>query len=120
MQRISRAPELSATLSLDSCWIIALFRLLQYLDQAPALRLRQWPGLDHADDVALARLVALVVGVQGARAAHDLLVGRVAARRVDPHRDRFLAFVGDDDPLPHLGRIGIPLSSGRPGSGGLL
>src|SRR5680860_1199353 len=120
MQRISRAPELSATFSLDSCWIIALLRLLQDLDQAPALRLRKGSGLDHADRVALAGLVALVVRMQRARTAHDLLVGRVAPRRVNPHRDRFLAFVGDDDPLPHLGGVGVMLGHRRPRPGALL
>src|SRR5215467_9528164 len=104
MQRISLAPELSATFSLDSCWItVASLRLLEDLDQAPALCLRKRPRLDHAYGVALAGLIALVVRVEGPRAADDLLVGRVAADDVDPHGDRFLALVGDDDPLPDLG-----------------
>src|SRR5262245_1703055 len=108
MQRISLAPELSATLSLDSCWIIlASLRLLEDLDQAPALALRERPGLDHAHRVALAGLVALIVGVQRPRAADDLLVGRVPADDVDPDGDRFLPLVGDDDPLADLGRVGL-------------
>src|SRR6185295_14307003 len=106
MQRISLAPELSATFSLDSCWIkVASLGLLENLDQAPALGLRQRPGLDDADGVALAGLVALIVCVQGPRAADDLLVGRVTAHDVDPDGDRFLALVGDDDPLADLGRV---------------
>src|SRR6187551_811137 len=120
MQRISRAPELSATLSLDSCWIIALLRLLQYLDQAPALRLRKRPRLDDPNDVALARLISLVVSVQGAGAAHDLLVSRVAPRRVDPDRDRFLTLVGDHDALSHLGGVGVMYSRRSSGSRSLL
>src|SRR5215203_2845101 len=115
MQRISRAPELSATLSLDSCWIIALPRLLHHVDQAPALGLGERPGLDHADHVALARLVALVVRVQLGRAADDLLVGPVPAGGVDADGDRFVALAGDDDSLPHLGRIRLAL--GRRGAG---
>src|SRR5215203_426104 len=115
MQRISRAPELSATLSLDSCWIIALPRLLHHVDQAPALGLGERPGLDHADDVAFARLVALVVRVQLGRAADDLLVGPVPAGGVDADGDRFVALAGDDDSLPHLGRIRLAL--GRRGAG---
>src|SRR5262249_44619782 len=142
MQRISRAPELSATLSRDSCWITkwppavprarggAAGRAGQgrrvqplavpeanprtpiqrrhatsavgawggrrssgsrhTLDQAPALGLGQRPGLDDADGVALARLVALVMGMKGPRATHHLLVSRVPASDVDPHGDRFL------------------------------
>src|SRR5215218_938833 len=115
MQRISRAPELSATLSLDSCWIIALPRLLHHVDQAPALGLGERPGLDHADHVALAGLVALVVRVQLGRAADDLLVSAVAAGDVDANGDRLVALAGDDDPLPHLGRVGLLL--GRLGAG---
>src|ERR1700754_2690086 len=109
MQRISRAPELSATLSLDSCWIISLPRLLDHVDQAPALGLGQGAGLDDADDVALAGLVALVVRVQRARLADDLLVSAVAAGDFDLHRDRLVALVGDDDALPHLRRVGVAL-----------
>src|SRR5689334_10039738 len=115
MQRISRAPELSATLSLDSCWIIALPRLLHDVDQAPALGLRERTGLDHADHVALAGLVALVVRVQLGRGADDLLVGAVTAGDVDADGDRFVALAGDDDPLAHLGGVGLTL--GRRGAG---
>src|SRR6476659_4920289 len=119
MQRISRAPELSATLSLDSCWIIALPRLLHDVDQAPALGLRQRPGLDHADHVALAGLVALVVSVQLGRAANDLLVGAVTTGDVDADGDRFVALAGDDDPLPHLGSVGLLLGRRSAGAGGM-
>src|SRR3954447_15469405 len=119
MQRISRAPELSATLSLDSCWIIALPRLLHHVDQAPALGLGERPGLDHADHVALAGLVALVVGVQLGRAADDLLVGAVTPGDVDADGDRLVALAGDDDPLPHLGRVRLALGRRRAGAGGV-
>src|SRR5689334_15331999 len=120
MQRISRAPELSATLSLDSCWIIALPRLLHHVDQAPALGLGERPGLDHADHVALAGLVALVVSVQLGRAADNLLVGAVTAGDVDADGDRLVALAGDDDPLPHLGRVGVLLGRGGAGAGAAL
>src|SRR5215204_5972023 len=121
MQRISRAPELSATFSLDSCWImLALLGLLDDVDQAPALRLRKRAGLDDADHIALAGLVALVVRVQRPRAAHDLLVSRVAADDVDPHRDRFLALVGDDHALADLGRVGVALRRRRSRAGLVL
>src|SRR5215203_3009310 len=120
MQRISRAPELSATLSLDSCWIIALPRLLHHVDQAPALGLGERPGLDHADHVALAGLVALVVGVQLGRAADDLLVSAVTAGDVDADGDRLVPLAGDDDPLPHFGGVGVALCRRRAGAGSAL
>src|SRR4051794_16970163 len=107
MQRISRAPELSATLSLVSCWIIQapLPGLLDHFQQPPALRPRERPRLDDPHDVALAGLVLLVVRAQGARAADDLLVGRMAAGDIDSHRDRLLRLVGDDDALADLRRV---------------
>src|SRR6478672_9275840 len=119
MQRISRAPELSATFSLDSCWIISLPRLLHHVDQAPALGLRQRPGLDHADHVALAGLIALVVSVKLGRAADDLLVSAVTAGDVDADRDRFVALAGDDDPLTDLGGVGLLLGRRGAGAGGV-
>src|SRR5262249_15018440 len=119
MQRISLAPELSATFSLDSCWItVASLRLLEDLDQAPALGLRERPGLNEADGVPLAGLGARVVRMKRPRAADDLLVGRVAADDVDADGDRFLALVGDDDALPDLGGIGVVLGGGGAGAGG--
>src|SRR6476620_6008731 len=118
MQRISRAPELSATLSLDSCWIIALPRLLHYVDQAPALGLGERPRLDDPNHVALAGLVALVVRVQLGRAAHDLLVSAVTAGDVDADRDRFVALAGDDDPLTDLGGVRLALRRRGAGPGG--
>src|SRR5688500_4708755 len=118
MQRISRAPELSATLSFDSCWIIAppppSLRLLEDLDQAPALPARDRPRLDDPDEVALARLVPLVVGMQRVRAAHDLLVHRVAPGDVDPDRDRLVGLVRDDGALAHLAGDGPALRRRRP------
>src|SRR3954447_5087898 len=120
MQRISLAPELSATFSLDSCWLIASppLRLLDDLDQAPALALRERPRLHHPHHVAGAGLVALVVGVEGPRSADHLLVGGMAADDVDLDGDRFLALVGDDDALADLGSIGIAL--GDRGAGAAL
>src|SRR6201994_4209263 len=120
MQSSSRAPELSATLSRDSCWIIELPRLLDDVDETPALGLRQRAGLDDAHDVALAGLVALVVRVQRARAADDLLVGRVPAGDVDADGDRLVAFVGDDDALAFLGGDRLALDRRRAGAGLVL
>src|SRR4051812_11633816 len=98
MQSSSRAPVLSATLSLDSCWIMPpLPRLLDDLREAPVLGLRERPRLDDADDVARACLVPLVVRVELHRAPDDLLVLRVQLDHVDLDDDRLVALVRDDD-----------------------
>src|SRR5918995_948622 len=100
MQRISRAPVLSATRSLDSCWITdrhlpkrscelcgrrRSLSCLHDLGQAPVLRLRDRTSLDDLDDLDDDRLVALVRNdraetllaaaelVLGLREAHDRL-----------------------------------------------
>src|SRR4051794_39874511 len=108
MHSNSRAPVLSATLSLDSCWIIGRSRplpgLLQDLDQAPALRARQRPALDDAHHVALIRLVALVVSVQRVRLAHDLFVPPVPPDALESDCDRLLALARDDNSLTDLPR----------------
>src|ERR1700761_4724859 len=117
MQSSSRAPELSATLRRDSCWIICLPRLLDDVDQTPTLGLRKGAGLDDPDHVALAGLVALIVSVQRARAADDLLVGRVTTGDVDADGDRLVAFVGDDDALADLGGDRLALGGRRTGAG---
>src|SRR5215208_4652441 len=119
MQRISRAPELSATLSLDSCWIIAAssLRLLEDLHQAPALRPRQRAGLNDPDQIALASLVAGVVGVQGARLAHDLLVLGMAAGDLDLDGDRLVGLARDHAALPRLAARGAALGGRGTGAG---
>src|SRR5262249_20963257 len=96
---------------------LALPRLLDHVDQAPALGLGQGPGLDDPDDIALAGLVALVVSVQRARAADDLLVSRVTAGDVDADGDRLVALAGDDDALANLRRVGLVLGRGGAGAG---
>src|SRR3954447_22375915 len=104
MQRISRAPVLSATFRRVSFWITArLLRLLEDVDEAPALGARHRAALDHAHGVARARVVALVVGVELRRGAQDLPVAPVAAGGVDAHDDRLVGLVRDDDALAHLG-----------------
>src|SRR5919197_1137836 len=126
MQRISRAPVLSATRSRDSCWITdgllsygprpsgpdtsdrwSSFSNLDDLGEPPVLRLRERPRLDYADDVADLRLVPLVVRVELHRAPDHLLVARVGARRFDADDDRLVHRRRDDDaaallPLPAL------------------
>src|SRR5215210_9495343 len=98
MQSSSRAPVLSATLSLDSCWITRpSSRFLHDLGQAPVLRLGKRARLDDPDDIAGAGLVALVVRVELDRAPDDLLVLRVQLDHVDLDDDRLVALVRDDD-----------------------
>src|SRR2546430_1800144 len=106
MTRISRAPVLSATRSRGSFWIIARSRRslgpLHDFDQSPALQPREWPALAHDHGVADARVVCLVMSMQHARGADDLLVAPVAPRHVDPHRDRLVGLIGDDHALARL------------------
>src|SRR5205085_1971351 len=100
MQRISRAPVLSAILRRDSCWIIESPRSpggLHDLGQAPALRLGQRTRLDDADDVADLRLVLLVVRVELDAAPDDLLVALVRADQLDLDDDRLVHRARDDD-----------------------
>src|ERR671937_990688 len=128
MQRISRAPELSATLSLVSCWITSGLHAacaaagsassgpLQDLEQAPALGPRKGPRLDHAHDVALLCRVRLVVGPQPAGAANHLLVGGMAADHGDLDRDRLVPADRDDRALANLLRPRLAGPGGRPGT----
>src|ERR1700750_2001652 len=122
MHRISRAPVLSATLSLVSFWITARppecqrsgsLRALQDLDQPPALRARHRPALDDPHEVALVRVVALVVGVQRARGPDDLAVAPVALGDVDADGDRLVRLVGHDLAHTHGGRAGAVLGRRR-------
>src|SRR3979490_2774036 len=98
MQRISLAPVLSATRSRVSAWIIgSSLRLLDDLDHAPALQLRQRARLHDAHHVADTGLVALVVDVQPRGGADDLVVLGVRLRRVDADRDGLVHRGRDDD-----------------------
>src|SRR5712692_9478043 len=109
MHRISLAPELSATRRRVSCWITASPRPLQDLEEPPALSARERARLLDADDVALAGLVLLVVGVQRVTAANDLLVDGVAPSALDAHGDRLVGPRGDDRPGSHLPGAAAPL-----------
>src|SRR5918992_2042414 len=111
MQRISRAPVLSATLKRVSCWIIqrASSRPLQDLDEPPTLRPAERPPLHHAHLVPSVSLVPLVVGVERRRRAHDLAVDAVWPLYVDPNRDRLVSAIRNDDTLANPG----PAAAGR-------
>src|SRR5215210_9530226 len=123
MQRISRAPGLSATRSLLSCWIM-LLGLLQHCGQAPVRRLAQRSRLDDADEVAHLGGVLLVVGMELRRAADDLLVARVRLDRVDLDHDRLVHRARNDDAAALLAPaalvLGRRLADDRAPFGGTL
>src|SRR5229473_7491145 len=96
MQRISLAPELSATLSRVSCWITCLLRLLHDLEHAPANLLRDGLRFGDADEVAHAALVLLVVNLELRAPLHRLAVEAVGLRRAHLHDDRLVHLVGND------------------------
>ena len=70
----------------------------------------------HSRTITVSPMLAsllLVVGVQRARGAHDLLVAAVAPGDVDPHGDRLVGLVGDDDALADLLGAGDVLARRR-------
>src|ERR1700730_3820341 len=102
MQRISLAPELSATLSLVSCWIIRLLRFLHDFEEAPALLLGDRARFCDADQVADAALVLLVVDLESGALADRLLVEPVRFGRADLDDDRLVHLVRDHRPEADL------------------
>src|ERR1700712_150639 len=92
----SLAPVLSATLTRDSCWIIGLLRLLEDLDEAPALRRGQRTGLADQHEVADTGGAGLVVDLDLAGTADDLAVQRVLHAVLDLDDDGLLHLVADD------------------------
>src|SRR5437763_10317466 len=117
MTRISRAPVLSATRRRVSFWIMRGFRCslgaLHHFNQPPALQPRERPALAHDHGVTDVRIVRLVVSVQRARGAHDLLVAPMAPSHVDAHGDRLVRLVRDDDALAGLLTAGAVLARWR-------
>src|ERR1700742_239464 len=109
MHSTSRAPELSATLSRVSCWIIwvprRLPRPLEHFDDPPALVARQRPGLLDAHAVALAHFVRLVVRVEPVRALEGLAVARVAHSVDDADDNRLVHLRRDDDAFSDLAGV---------------
>src|SRR6478735_2054855 len=77
-------------------------RLLEDLDDAPALRGGQRPGLHEEDAVADAGAVLLVVSLQLAGAADDLAVHRVLEAVLDGDDDGLVHLVADDESLAGL------------------
>src|SRR5687768_18557312 len=104
------APELSATLTIDSCWImgspssLSLACALDNLDHAPPLVLRQRAGLHNAHGVPGLRRVLLVVRFHPLRAGDHLPVDRVRHAAVDRHDHGLLHLVAHDRARSHLAR----------------
>src|SRR5947207_14753842 len=117
MTRSSFAPELSATFSRVSCWTMRLPGFLHDLEQAPALLLRDGPGLGDADEVAHAALVLLVVDLEPGALLHRLAVQAMSLGGADLDDDRLVHLVGDDGAQADL----APAARGRGGclSGGV-
>src|SRR5471030_3201611 len=101
MQRISRAPLLSATLRTDSCWIISA-RLLQNFRHAPARLFRDRAGLDDANAIADTARVLLVMHFEAPRVADDLLVERVRLEGLHHDDDGLLHLVAHDHAVARL------------------
>src|SRR5260370_33530173 len=99
MQRISLAPEWSATLSRVSCWITCLLRLLHDLEHAPANLLGDGLCFGDADEVAHAAFVLLVVHLELRTLLLRLAVEAVRLRRAPPGDGR-LGHLRVDDATP--------------------
>src|SRR5215472_4165037 len=118
MQNSFLAPLLSATSRTEVIWIMAYLSLtlragrvllvrdrcrpvLELLDHAPALRLRDRPRLADADDVACLaaeRVVHRVVLLE----IDELAIARVLHAAMDRHRHRLLSLRRNDDTLALL------------------
>src|SRR5947207_12760618 len=96
MTRSSFAPELSAPFSRVSCWTMGLPGFFHDLEQAPALLLRDGPGLGDADEVAHAALVLLVVDLEPGALLHGFAVQAVRPGRANLDDDLLVHLVGDD------------------------
>ena len=77
-------------------------QLFNDFDHAPALVLAEGAGLHHADGIADAALVVLVVRLELIRPADDLLIGLVRNVVSDGHDDGLVHLVGDDLANAHL------------------
>src|SRR6478735_8411718 len=84
-------------------------RLLEDLDDAPALRRGQRPGLHEEDAVADAGAVLLVVSLQLVRAANDLAVHRVLETVLDGDDDGLVHLVADDETFAGLAEPALVL-----------
>ena len=118
MQRISRAPVLSATRRRVSCWIIG-HRSRTSSRRQRLVRLSGRLSITRTVSPLLASLrSSCACSVDDG--ADDLLVDAVPARDVDAHGDRLVGLVGDHDALADLRAAGPVLGGlGRAGRAGL-
>src|SRR5580658_8735819 len=97
-----RAPLLSAALSMVRSWIMAarsaLYRALDYREQAPGLATRQRPAGSDRHGVTLLGLVVFIVRQQLGGAADELAVGRMLHHALDLDRNGLVHLVADDLP----------------------
>src|SRR5215210_2957514 len=95
MHSASFAPELSAIFKIDSCWIIAAssLRLFHDLEHAPALQLRERPGLHDPHQIALPGFTRLVVCIELPGAHHALAVNRMGDTTFDTDHDSLVHLV---------------------------
>src|SRR5262249_25071167 len=108
MHSTSFAPLLSATFMRVSCWIMETSpRPLDDFDEAPALLLRQRPGLHDAHPVADVEGVLLVVDVEPGRALDGLVVPGMALAVGDRHDGGLVHAVGHDHALAHLASVAV-------------
>src|SRR5690606_36431288 len=104
----SRAPLLSAAVSVLCIWIMLLLLPLLHASgfgarddfhDAPVLGLGQRPALHDVDDVAFAALATLVVRVHLGGAAHDLAVQRMLHLALEQDRHGLGHLVADHAPF---------------------
>src|ERR1700730_7681299 len=101
MQRIVRAPLLSATLTTVSCWITSL-GLLEDFCHAPPLLLRERACFGDAHTIADVADSRLVVDLEAPRRPHHLLVKGMRLEVLHDHDRRLLHLVADDNAVAHL------------------
>src|ERR1035437_676173 len=101
MHITSRAPELSATMSLDCCWIICYVPSalpLDDADQPPTLARRQRTGLHDLHEIPFLRIVRFVVGHHLGGQRHDASILWVALLALDRQGDALVHLVANHAP----------------------
>src|SRR5688572_33319283 len=109
------APELSATRTMVSDWIMAqlLTSAVDDLDHAPPLVLRQRARLHDAHRVAGLRVVLLVVRFHLRGARYHLAVAGVREAPLEANHDGLLHLVANYDTQAHLARTARGRRVGR-------
>src|SRR5256885_10302439 len=101
-------PNLSGDQPLVSrCARLRGARLLDQFGDPPCLGPRDRAALLDHDQITLAALVFLVVGVVFLRASHDLSVHRMGDAALDQYRDGLVHLVADDSSGQRTGGLGL-------------